>query len=183
MHYARKVSTQERGVEKYRAVRGLLASPYLSLFSRLVLGGVFLYAGASQVFDPGSLAASIRSYGLSLPEWFVTLSAHSLPLLEVLLGLYLLAGLFTRASTWAANGLLVLFLAGLIQGALRGLEIDCGCFGPAASGESNLWLDALRDLGMLALGLQLDSRTAANVNTAFFVPYMFSPLRCEGSSL
>jgi putative oxidoreductase len=137
------------------AIGFVLASPYLSLFSRLVLGGVFLYAGASKVFDPGSLAASIRSYELSLPEWFVTLSAHSLPLLEVMLGLYLLVGLFTRTSAWAANGLMALFILALLQGALRGLEIDCGCFGPAASGESSLWLDVLRDLGLLALGLQL----------------------------
>ncbi len=150
------VATQEQGREKHRAVRGLLQNPYLSLVSRLVLGGVFLYAGASKAFDPGGLAASIRSYELGLPEWFVTLSAHALPLLEVLLGLYLLVGLFTRASAWAANGLMVLFLAALVQGGLRGLEIDCGCFGPASSGEaSNLWINVLRDLGLLALGLQL----------------------------
>ena len=95
---------KEKRRRKYRAVCGVLFSPYLSLVSRLVLGGVFLYAGASKVFDPGGLAASIRSYGLGLPEWFVTLSAYALPPLEVLLGLYLLVGLFTLASAWAANG-------------------------------------------------------------------------------
>ena len=80
---------QEKGQRKYRAVRGVLFSPHLSLVSRLVLGGIFLYAGASKVFDPGGLAASIRSYGLGLPEWFVTLSAYALPPFEVLLGMYL----------------------------------------------------------------------------------------------
>lgn len=128
---------QERDRGAFRAVRGLLASPYLSLVSRLVLGGVFLYAGASKVFDPGGLAASIRSYGLGLPEWFVTLSAYSLPLIEVLLGAYLLAGLFTRPSAWIANGLMALFLAALVQGALRGLEIDCGCFGSTSGNEAS----------------------------------------------
>jgi uncharacterized membrane protein YphA (DoxX/SURF4 family) len=91
-----------------------------------------------------------------LPEWFVTLSAHALPLLEVLLGLYLLVGLFTRASAWAASSLIVLFLTVLVQGALRGLEIDCGCFGSTSGDEvSSLWTDVLRDLGLLVLGLQL----------------------------
>jgi putative oxidoreductase len=138
------------------AARGLLANPHLSLVSRLMLGGVFLYAGVSKIFDPGGLAASIRSYGLGLPEWFVTLSAYSLPLLEALLGLYLLAGLFTRTCAWTANGLMTLFLLALVQGALRGLEIDCGCFGSASGDEaSNLWVDVLRDLGLLVLGLQL----------------------------
>lgn len=145
----------ERGEEKRSAARGLLGNPYVSLVSRLVLGGVFLYAGVTKVFDPGGLAASIRSYGLSLPEWFVTLSAYSLPLLEVLLGLYLLAGLFTRVSAWAASGLMMLFTAALVQGALRGLEIDCGCFGSTSGETSNLWIDVARDLGLLALSLQL----------------------------
>ena len=76
----------------------VLLSPYLSLVSRLVLGGVFLYAGAAKTLDPGGLAVSVRSYGLGLPEWFVTLSAYALPPFEVLLGLYLLVGLFTRTS-------------------------------------------------------------------------------------
>lgn len=97
-------------------MRGVLFSPYLSLVSRLVLGGVFLYAGASKVFDPGGLAASIRSYGLGLPEWFVTLSAYALPPFEVLLGLYLLVGLFTRASAWTTNGMMILFIVALAQG-------------------------------------------------------------------
>jgi putative oxidoreductase len=149
-------AAREKGGGRRSAVRGLLASAYLSFISRLVLGGVFLYAGASKVLDPGGLAVSIRSYGLGLPEWFVTFSAYSLPLIEVLLGIYLLVGLFTRASAWAVNILLVVFLAALVQGALRGLEIDCGCFGSGFGDEaSSLWVDVLRDLGLLVLGLQL----------------------------
>ena len=136
----------------------ILTNPYVSLASRLILGGVLLYAGVSKVFDPGALAASIRSYELPLPEGFVTLWAHALPLLEILLGLYLLIGLFSRASAWSASGLIVLFSVVLIQGAVRGLEIDCGCFGSttATTGEaSSLWVDVMRDLGLLALALQL----------------------------
>ena len=150
------MAEQEIGRRKYRAVRGVLSSPYLSLVSRFVLGGVFLYAGASKVFDPGGLAASVRSYGLGLPEWFVTLSAYALPPIEVLLGLYLLMGLFTRASVWTTNGMMILFIVALAQGAVRGLQIDCGCFGSASGVEaSSLWVDLARDLGLLALGLQL----------------------------
>jgi putative oxidoreductase len=150
------VVEKEKGRRKYHAVRGVFFNPYLSLVSRLVLGGVFLYAGASKVFDPGGLAASIRSYGLGLPEWFATLSAYALPPFEVLLGLYLLVGLFIRASAWTTNGMMILFIVALTQGALRGLEIDCGCFGSASGVEaSSLWVDLVRDLGLLALGLQL----------------------------
>jgi putative oxidoreductase len=137
-------------------VHRLLSNPYLSLLSRLALGGVFFYAGAAKVFDPGGLASSIRAYELTLPEWFVSLSAHALPLLEMLLGLYLIAGLFTRTAVWAAIFLTMVFTLALLQGALRGLEIDCGCFGSTSGGgASSLWVDVLRDLGLLALGIQL----------------------------
>lgn len=95
-------------------------------------------------------------YGLGLPEWFVSLLAYSLPYLEIILGLYLLAGLFTKYSAWATNGLMLLFIVALAQGAARGLEIDCGCFGAVAGNEAgSLWLDALRDVGLLALGLHI----------------------------
>ena len=144
-----------KGQRRFSAVGKLLWRPYASLVSRVVLGGVFLVAGATKIPDPGSLAASIRSYELGLPEWFVSFSAHALPYIEVLLGFYVLVGLFTRASAWATNALTILFFLALLQGAARGLQIDCGCFGSSAGEASNLWLAAARDLGLLALGLHV----------------------------
>ncbi len=140
---------------RFSAARRFLAGSYASLVSRIVLGATFLYAGATKVLDPGSLAASIRTYELSLPEWFVTFSAYSLPYLEVLLGLYLLIGLFTKVSAWTTNALMVLFIFALLQGAVRGLEIDCGCFGASTEESGSLWIDAARDIGLLALGLHI----------------------------
>jgi putative oxidoreductase len=145
----------QKGQSWYSAVWGLLRGSYATLVSRLVLGGVFLVAGATKIPDPGGLAASIRSYELSLPEEFVSFSAHALPYLEVMLGLYLLAGLFQKVSAWATTGLTFLFLLALLQGALRGLEIDCGCFGSSAGETNSLWLAAARDVGLLLLGLHL----------------------------
>lgn len=145
-----------KGQNDSSTLSNLLANSYATLISRLILGGVFLFAGISKALDPGALASSIRSYGLGLPEWFVSLSAYSLPYLEIILGLYLLVGLFTKSSAWATNGLMLLFIVALAQEAARGLEIDCGCFGAVAGNEAgSLWLDALRDVGLLALGLHI----------------------------
>lgn len=134
-----------------------MTGAYATLISRLVLGGVFLVAGATKALNPGELAASIRTYELGLPEWFVTISAYALPYLEILIGFYLLIGLFTRISAWTTNAMMAVFILALVQGALRGLEIDCGCFGTAAGGgdPGNLWLDAARDVVLLALGLHV----------------------------
>jgi putative oxidoreductase len=145
----------EKGQNRLSALGGLLANSYATLVSRVVLGGVFLVAGATKFSVPGSLAASIRSYELPLPEWFVSLSAHALPYLEVMLGIYLLVGLFTKVSAWTTNVLTMVFFLALVQGALRGLQIDCGCFGSSAGKTSNLWLAAARDVGLLALGLHV----------------------------
>lgn len=145
-----------KGQDSHPILKILIESSYATLLSRILLGGVFLFAGASKALDPGSLTASIRSYGLNLPEWFVSLSAYSLPYLEILLGLYLMAGLFAKPSAWATNALMFLFIVALVQGAVRGLEIDCGCFGAVAGNEAgSLWLDVLRDVGLLALGLHI----------------------------
>ena len=148
---------QSKGQDRFSAAWDALTSPYATLASRLVLGGVFLIAGITKALDPGGLAASIRTYELGLPEWFVSLSAYGLPYLEILLGLYLIVGLFTRVSAWTTNAIMVVFILALLQGALRGLEIDCGCFGNTADGEQqgSLWLDAVRDVGLLALGLHI----------------------------
>jgi putative oxidoreductase len=145
----------EKGQNRFSGIGGLLASSYATLASRIILGGVFLIAGATKIPAPGSLAAAIRSYELPLPEWFVSLSAHALPYLEVMLGIYVLVGLFTRVSAWATNALTAVFLLALVQGALRGLEVDCGCFGSSAGETSNLWLAAARDVGLLVLGLHV----------------------------
>jgi uncharacterized membrane protein YphA (DoxX/SURF4 family) len=71
--------------------------------------------------------------------------------------LYLLVGLFTKVSAWTTNSIMVVFILALLQGALRGLEIDCGCFGNTADGaqQGSLWLDVVRDFGLLALGLHI----------------------------
>ena len=137
-------------------MRDILSTSYATLISRLVLGGVFLFAGVTKAFDAGGLANSIRSYELALPEWFVSLSAYGLPYLEILIGLYLIVGLFTKISAWATNAMMIVFILALLQGALRGLEIDCGCFGgDVGKEEPGLWSAFARDLGLLALGLHI----------------------------
>ena len=51
---------KEKGLIRYRVVRGVPFSLYLSLVSRLVLGGVFLYDWSSKIFGPGG---SLPPYG------------------------------------------------------------------------------------------------------------------------
>jgi uncharacterized membrane protein YphA (DoxX/SURF4 family) len=87
--------------------------------------------------------------------------ALALPLVELVLGLFLLAGLLTRWVAGAALVLLVVLIAGIAQSWARGLSIDCGCFGgggQVAAGQTEYPQEILRDSGFALLAVWLLAR-------------------------
>ena len=122
-----------------------------------MLGGVFLVAGVLKAIDPQASVAAVRAYQL-LPDWIVTIVGWGLPFAEIALGLLLLAGIATRAVALGAAMLLVIFVAGVVSAAARGLSIDCGCFGgggPVEPGQTAYGVELVRDAGLLLLALWL----------------------------
>ena len=53
----------------------------------------------------------------------------ALPVVEIALGVMLLAGIFLRATAAVSGVIFAVFIAGIISAWARGLTIDCGCFG------------------------------------------------------
>jgi putative oxidoreductase len=101
----------------------------VSLALRLILGTVFVYAAYTKLRQSWLLfALSIDSYQL-LPEWAVLALARTLPWLELLLGLLLIAGVWLRYLSIAATAILGLFFTVMVVSYFRGAGIDCGCFG------------------------------------------------------
>ncbi len=97
---------------------------------RLALGVVFIYAGYAKLRQPWYVfAGMIDNYGVVAPS-VSELIARVLPPLEVVLGAALVAGLYRKTSSAAAVVLLVPFFALMLWAYARGMEIDCGCFGP-----------------------------------------------------
>ena len=122
------------------------------LVLRLALGAVFIYAAWTKLRDPWALfAVSIDSYQL-LPPWAVELTARSLPWMELLAGVLLLAGRWLRFSSAATSLLLLIFLGLMVRAQIKGMQIDCGCFGP---GETLSWRTLLRDGALLTASLLL----------------------------
>jgi uncharacterized membrane protein YphA (DoxX/SURF4 family) len=133
------------------------AARWVSTAARLVLGGVFLVAGVLKAIDPQSSVAAVRAYQL-LPSSFATLVGWGLPFVEIAIGLLLLAGIATRAVAGAAAILLLIFMAAVVSAAVRGLSIDCGCFGgggEVAPGQTAYGRELVRDTGLLLLALWL----------------------------
>lgn len=122
----------------------------LLIMSRLVLGGLFVYAGAVKVLDPLGFAQDIRNYRL-VGQTLSFVIALVLPWLEILAGLALAAGFWKRASALLISGLLVFFIVLTLVTMARGLDVDCGCFGSLSRRSG--WGVVLEDLGMLFLGL------------------------------
>lgn len=124
---------------------------------RLGLASVWLISGVVKLFDPGETYLAVQAYQV-LPAGTVGAVATALPLVELVLGLLLVAGLGTRAAAVASAVLLLVFIAGVTQAWARGLSIDCGCFGgggEVAPGQTNYPKDLALDIGYLVLACWL----------------------------
>ena len=144
----------------------------IGLLARMVLGVVLIVAGAIKLPSPAASARAVRAFQI-LPYDLAGYVGYALPAVEVLVGLLLVAGLFTRASA-AVGGLLMLaFVIGIISAWMRGLNIDCGCFGGGGTIEASqtqYGKDLLRDAGLAACAawLVVRPRTAYSLDHRFF---------------
>ncbi|HPW19087.1 MAG TPA: MauE/DoxX family redox-associated membrane protein [Candidatus Aminicenantes bacterium] len=130
----------------------MLRNRPLLLVFRVVLGGLFIYAGVVKVVDPLGFAQDIRNYRL-VGQSLSFLAALVLPWLEILAGAFLVSGVCRRGAALAITVLLVFFIVLTLVTMARGLDVDCGCFGSLS--RKSGWSVVLEDLGMLALGLSL----------------------------
>ena len=116
---------------------------------RMVLGAIFIYAALVKLGAPQDFADSIASYHL-VPGPIISLMALGLPLFELACGLFLLTGYFCATGLLSVIGLLVLFLGALLVAVVRGLPVECGCFGAHSWLDVNPWLALVRDGVLLA---------------------------------
>jgi len=116
------------------------------LVARLILGAVFMYASIDKILHPAAFAKAVYNYQL-LPGALINLTAIVLPWLELVLGIFLIIGLFREGSVCMVTFLLALFLGAAIFNLARGLDIYCGCFSTSTEGTNNapkVWY-AIRD--------------------------------------
>lgn len=130
---------------------------HLGLLARLALGVVLLVAGALKIGNPLGAARAVQAYDV-LPFEMARYVGYALPWLEVIMGILLILGLFTRISAWVGTLLMLAFVIGISQAWARGLTIDCGCFGgggEVTAAETKYGREILRDLGFALCGVWL----------------------------
>ncbi len=124
----------------------LRVTRYPAIAISVLLAAVFVYAGIDKLRDPLQFADSIAAFGI-LPTVLVSPFAQGLPIFEVLCALLLLLTTATRRV--AALGLTLIttmFFIALASALLRGLTLDCGCFGAGAPSRPRMWVEAGLDI-------------------------------------
>jgi uncharacterized membrane protein YphA (DoxX/SURF4 family) len=101
---------------------------WLLLLFRVIVGGVFIWAGALKIADPLGFAQSIKNYQV-VPPGLAFLIAVVLPWVEVLSGAFLIIGVFKRSSALLISLLLIGFIGLVALALVRGIDTSCGCFG------------------------------------------------------
>ncbi|MDQ8196150.1 MauE/DoxX family redox-associated membrane protein [Coraliomargarita sp. SDUM461004] len=122
---------------------------YLLLLARLAIVAAFLMAALPKIQDPVAFTNSIQGFRVvsyDLATWI----AIGLPWLELIAGFGLLIPQIRRASAIIITILLITFIGLHASAWIRGLDINCGCFGvnEAHSAPNYLWL-VLRNIGLL----------------------------------
>jgi uncharacterized membrane protein YphA (DoxX/SURF4 family) len=123
----------------------------MGVLARLVVGVVDLVAGIAKFPDPAANVRQVRAFDI-LPEAVVPTVGHALPTIEIIVGSALVLGLLTRAFAVIGALFFVAFIIGIAAAWVRGLEINCGCFGSQgvpANPHRQYAIDIARDIGLL----------------------------------
>lgn len=144
----------------------------IGLLARLILGVVLIVAGALKVTSPAVSARAVRAFQI-LPYDFAGYVGYALPVVEILLGLLLVAGLLTRLSALVSGLLMLAFIIGISWAWVHGYSIDCGCFGGGgtiAASQTQYPLEILRDVGIAACAawLVVRPRTPYSLDNRLF---------------
>ena len=133
-------------------------SAILISYLRLIVGGIFIYASLDKIADPYTFSKAISSYefssllGLSALD---NILALILPWLELVLGLFLILGIYTDEVINFIILLMVFFTVMLSQAYFRGLNLeDCGC----GLNNSTIGMDIIRDFVLLFICLLIKFR-------------------------
>lgn len=111
-------------------------------------------AGALKLPYIDASVAAVRAYQL-LPIELTQIVGIALPIIEVAIGLLLMTGTFTRISAAIGSLLMLAFVIGIASVWVRGISIDCGCFGgggPVEASRTAYPWEIARDLGLMLLG-------------------------------
>lgn len=140
------------GASAISRVGTFLTHRYLTLATRLGLGGLFIFTGVAKLGQLTEFANLVVAYDV-LPYSLAQIYGYSLPAIEVAIGVLLISGVFLRVSAAVSILLTISFIIAKSIALSRGMHLTCGCFGETAVMLSSQTLAI--DFVMLALAAQI----------------------------
>ena len=116
-------SGRMQGIPNLNFIRSL----NLPLIFRAILGVVFIYASYEKILNPEGFSDNIHNYHIT-PVAVENLAALIIPWLELIVGVFLISGVFLEGATSITIGLYIFFIVILSQAVYRGIDVHCGCF-------------------------------------------------------
>lgn len=117
---------------------------------RIALGAIFIYAAIPKILRPDEFADAINNYR-TLPFFLVNIFAVCLPFIELLYGLFLIIGFRIKAVSFGTLVLMTIFIIAILSAWIRGIDINCGCFGTGT--ESISYKEIIRDILFFGIAL------------------------------
>ena len=113
------------------AAQGSAPRSYLVPVLGVIIGGLFIYAGALKAWDPVKFATDIQNFRIL--SWPIGVRlAFYLPWLEIVCGGALLIGWLRSGAIAILTGLTLIFIVATVSAQARGIDLECGCFGSAS---------------------------------------------------
>lgn len=122
---------------------------------RIAIGGLFVFAAFNKIGAVQSFANAIKGFQILDADKYghlIITAAYTMPWAEMIAGVLLIFGLWTRAAAAAVWVMLAGFIAALLHVILdESISADCSCFGDMnLICESSVgWCQVIRNLIML----------------------------------
>jgi len=137
-----------------RGIRyGFLNNELVQTVCQCALGSIFIFASIDKIFHPIQFSKIIENYQL-LPKTFIIAFAVIIPWIELSFGIFLFLGYFPKLSAFILSSLITIFIIAILINAIRGININCGCFSTSPEDiKPNILFLIIRDLLFLIPGL------------------------------
>ena len=124
----------------------IIKSMNLPLIFRIILGVVFIYASYEKILNPVGFSDNIHNYHIT-PVAIENLAALIIPWMELIVGVFLIMGVFLEGVTIITICMLIFFIFILSQAVFRGIDVHCGCFKTVADiGVSDLRFELIKHI-------------------------------------
>ncbi len=137
-----------------RASHKEILKDLVSVAIRIALAVTFIWACIHKISNPYEFGLQVATYQI-LPLSLINLQAVILPWVEMVVAIFLIAGLMTRASALVTMGMNVMFIVAIALALSADLQLQCGCFASAQAGHEMDSSLLVRDAIFLALGAVL----------------------------